>query len=271
MGRLLSRPALFFVIPLTVAVAADSVRLEFHTLSPQVIEQRLETVPQTLAERKAVLVSLFHEVGCETAEQPVPHSKAPNLICTLPGETGSTIVVGGHFDFITKGTGAFDDWSGVVMLPSLYETLKSLPRHHRFVFVAFAAEEDGLFGSKEYVKKLSPEEKTAIHGMINLECLGATGPKVWASRADQHLLADYTRAAQALNLPAVASNVDNVGDDDSHPFLQAKIPVLTIHSVTQETIGLLHNSRDNLKAIHPGDYYDSYRLAATLLALLDAE
>lgn len=62
-------------------------------------------------------------MGCEVTEQRVPHSKAPNLICTLAGETASTIVVGGHFDFVARGWGAVDDWSGAVMLPSLYESL----------------------------------------------------------------------------------------------------------------------------------------------------
>ena len=60
-----------------------------------------------------------------------------------------------------------------------------------------------------------------------------------------------------------------MGDDDSHPFLSAKIPVLTIHSLTQQTFGILHTGRDQLSAIHPDDYYAAYRLAATYLAFLD--
>jgi hypothetical protein len=63
--------------------------------------------------------------------------------------------------------------------------------------------------------------------------------------------------------------VDRVGDDDSHPFLNAKIPVITIHSITQDTFSILHTPRDNLKAIHQDEYYAAYRLAAALLAYLD--
>jgi len=144
-----------WLLLLPLAFGADTVHLEFQTLAPEIIQQRLETVSHSLTERKATLISLFHEAGCETAEQRVPHSPAPNLICTLPGETESTIVVGGHFDFIDKGMGAVDDWSGAVLLPGLFQSLKSQPRHHRYVFIAFAAEEGGGLGSKEYVKKLS--------------------------------------------------------------------------------------------------------------------
>jgi hypothetical protein len=63
--------------------------------------------------------------------------------------------------------------------------------------------------------------------------------------------------------------VEQVGDDDTHPFLDKKIAVISIHSVTQETFGILHSSRDNLSVIRKDDYYNSYRLIAFYLALLD--
>jgi hypothetical protein len=55
-------------------------------------------------------------------------------------------------------------------------------------------------------------------------------------------LDSYGRVASALGVPPTGVNVDNVGDDDSHPFLDARIPVITIHSVTQETFPILHSS-----------------------------
>ena len=271
LGRPLWRSALFLCVLLWPAGGAESLPgLAWRTIEPAVIQHRLAIVPHGVGNREKTLVALFHEAGCEIAEQRVRGSRAPNVICTMAGESNSTIVVGGHFDYITDGSGAVDDWSGAVLLPSLYQSLKERSRHHRFVFVAFAREEDGLYGSTEYVESLSPAERTSIHGMINLECLGTAAPKVWASRADKQLLSFYVQAAHALHLEAAGSNVDKVGDDDSHPFLEANIPVLTIHSLTNQTFGLLHSPRDTVKAIHPADYYDSYRLAATFLALLDS-
>jgi hypothetical protein len=102
--------------------------------------------------------------------------------------------------------------------------------------------------------------------MVNLECLGLEAPKVRASRADKGVLADSIQALAAIHMQPLASNVDRVGDDDSHPFLNARIPVLTIHSITSSNFGFLHTQRDNLKAIRPADYYDSYRVAVTFLA-----
>jgi Iap family predicted aminopeptidase len=116
---------------------------------------------------------------------------------------------------------------------------------------------------------MTPEQKSAIRAMINLECLGVSPPKVWATRADKELLSDYFKIESALGVARDAVNVEKVGDDDSHPFLAAGIPVLTIHSLTQQTWPILHSERDNLKAIHPDDYYTAYRLAAAYLAYVD--
>jgi hypothetical protein len=254
------------------AFPAGPVKVEIETVPPEVIQQRLSMVSRKMSDRTAAIESLFRAVGCEggrLSEQPVPHSKSPNVLCSLPGETDATIIVSGHIDFIDVGAGAVDDWSGAVLLPSLYQSLSNKLRRHRFVFAGFTGEEDGLLGSSEYVKKLAGEERTAVHAMINLECLGLSSPQVWASRADKRLLSAYYEVESALQLQRSATNVDNLGDDDSHPFLNANIPVLTIHSVNHDTFPILHSSRDTLKAIRPNDYYTAYHLAATYLAYLD--
>jgi Zn-dependent M28 family amino/carboxypeptidase len=96
--------------------------------------------------------------------------------------------------------GAVDDWSGAVLLPSLYQSLDSKPRRHRFVFVGFAGEEAGLHGSGAYVNKLTSDERSSLRAMVNLECLGLSPPKAWASRADPLLLQAYVIIASSLHL-----------------------------------------------------------------------
>ena len=194
--------ALTLAIPCASA-PADPVKIEFDSIAPAIIQQRPARVTRKLADRKAALESLFQEVGCQAdriAEQPVPHSKQPNVICTMLGQTVSEIVVGRHFDSIETGMGAVDDWSGAVLLPSLYQSLDSKPRRHRFVFVGFAGEEAGLHGSGTYVNKLTSDERSNLRAMVNLECLGLSPPKVWASRADPLLLQAYAIIAGSLHL-----------------------------------------------------------------------
>ncbi|MDE3165419.1 MAG: M28 family peptidase, partial [Acidobacteriota bacterium] len=172
------------------------------------------------------------------------------------------IVVGGHYDHAAKGRGAVDDWSGAALLPSIYQSMKPDAHRHRIVFIAFSAEETGLNGSGAYVHKLSKAGRAEVRAMINLECLGVAPPK----GADKRLLAAFIAVSRSLGVPPEGTNVDDVGDDDSHPFLDARIPVLTIHSLTQQTLGILHSARDQLDAIHPGT---AYKLAAMYLAYLD--
>lgn len=258
------------LLPEASTAPPQSTQVQFAQVAPELIRQRLEMVSRKQAERKSVLESLFAEAGCEhVAEEPVHGPKEPNIVCTLEGEGPQTIVVGGHYDFIDRGMGAVDDWSGAVLLPSLYQSLKAAHRRHRFEFVAFDWEESGLVGSRKFVDKLSREDRTNIRAMINLECLGMTPPEVWASRADKRLLDAYARVTRSLGFAVIGANVERVGDDDSHPFLNAGIPVLTIHSVTTETLHILHSPADNLQAIHADYYYAAYRIAATYLAYLD--
>jgi Zn-dependent M28 family amino/carboxypeptidase len=239
-----------------------------------IVQRRLELVHGKTAERLAQLEALFHEAGCEgefLTSLAVPHYKQPDVICTLPGtdpEAG-VIVVGGHYDKVEAGMGAIDDWSGASLLPSLYQGLKVHPNHHRYVFIGFTEEETGLHGSQEYVRRMSKPERRQIRAMINLECLGLAPPAVWASRADKRLLNAYFTIVKGIGEQTIATNVDKVGDDDSHPFLAAGIPVLTIHSLTAQNFGLLHSRRDQVAAIDPQQYYVAYRVAAAYLTYLD--
>jgi len=157
------------------------------------------------------------------------------------------------------------------MLASLYEALKTNARQHTYIFVAFAKEEQGLIGSSRYVKSLTREDKASVRAFINLECLGLSSTKVWASRATPELVNHLSALANGLGVPLDGVNVEQVGDDDSHPFLSAHLPVITIHSVTQDTWRILHSNRDQLNAIHFDDYYTTYKLLAFYLAYLDAK
>ena len=107
--------------------------------------------------------------------------------------------------------------------------------------------------------------------MVNLECLGVTSTKVWTSHSEDILVRMLVAMAHSMNLPIAGINVERVGTTDSESFAKYQIPRITIHSLTQETWPLLHSDKDNIKAIKPDLYYDSYRLIVPYLALLDQQ
>lgn len=245
-------------------------QIRFHPVDQETIMARLASAPVKNGDRQQALVEMFQKVGCKPELQPLPGSKFSNVICVLPGSSEDTVIVGGHFDKVDRGNGIVDDWSGASLLPSLYQSLKDERRHHTFIFVGFASEEEGLIGSRYYVKHMSAEARSHTKEMINLECLGMNPPEVWASHSDTQLLNALEIVAKAMKIPLTAVNVEQVGTADSESFAAAKIPRTTIHSVDQKTLSVLHSSMDNLKAIHPDLYYESYRLVAGYLAAVDA-
>lgn len=244
--------------------------LELTLVDQNTVSARLRAGVVQAGDRQSVIERLFRQAGCRPSLQPID-KRSSNVICTLPGETSATIVVGAHFDFADVGEGVVDDWSGASLLSSLYQTIQEKPRKHTYQFVAFAAEERGLVGSSHYVKRLTTDERTNIKAFINLECLGLTTPKVWVHRSSPMLVSRLSEIASAAKIPLQEVDVEKIGDDDTHPFLSTKIPVISIHSVTQETWRILHRNREDLAAINCDEHYDAYRLVAFYLAYLDVK
>jgi hypothetical protein len=255
-----------------IALTASCETIHYRTLPSEVIEKRLAAFGKSNVARQEILRDLFTEAGCagdRLTDQPVKGARVPNLICILPGETESAIITGAHFDFASEGKGVVDNWSGASMLPSLFESLKTVPRRHTFVFVGFTDEEKGLVGSKSYLKQLSKEEQRKISAMVNLDSLGTSTTKLETDRGDKRLASALAAVAGTFKLPISVVNAHNVGRSDSDAFQDKKVPTINLHSMTNETIRIIHSPRDRMDAIHMDEYYDSYRLIAAYLAYLD--
>ena len=261
------------VLALAAILPAAGQQVTFHPVSRETLIARLQEAARDNLEREQTLKKLFQEAGCPAErlqEQPVKHLKAPNVICTWPGDTDAQILISGHTDHVKAGDGTVDDWSGAAMLASLLESLRETPRRHTFVFIGFSGEEEGLVGSHFYVKGIRSGQPAKISALVNLECLGLSPTAVWLSHADPQLAALARQAAAALHLRLQAINVERVGEDDAESFIPLHIRGITFHSVTQETLSILHTNRDNFHAIRVDDYYDSYHLLTAYLALIDA-
>lgn len=249
---------------------AAGVKIEFTAAKREVIAARLARAPETNETRAAGLQKLFEEAGCtgdKLRTQEVKGARQPNVICSFPGETGSTIVTSAYLDFSEKGKGVVEDWSGAALLPSLFEALQGTTRRHSFVFIGFTDKQRNLRGSSFYVKSLSPQEKAKIKAMISLDSLGVSPTKVQVEGTDKGLSAKLNSLAKALNLPVTGVNNPRVANADAQSF-GSKIPTITIHSllVGDSTPG---GARDNVAAVKLDDYYSTYRLVAGYLIYLD--
>jgi hypothetical protein len=267
---MLLRFAVAALIACPLFAQGPKVNVAFSASTREVVAARLARAPETNADRAAGLRKLFEEAGCKgdmLREQAVKGARQPNVICSFPGQTGSTIVTTAYLDFSEKGKGVIEDWSGAALLPSLFEALQGTTRRHSFVFIGFTDKQRNLRGSSFYVKSLSAEEKSKIKAMISLDSLGLSPSKVQVEGTDKDLSAKLASIAKALSLKVTGVNNPKETYSDAASF-GAKIPTIMVHSLVagDSTPG---SARDTTAAVNMNDYYDTYRLVAGYLVYLD--
>lgn len=91
------------------------------------------------------------------------------------GTSGKTIIIGGHLDSVTAGSGINDNGSGVAVLLALAAAInKDRPSlAHDLTLAFWGGEEDGLKGSAHFVNGLSATDKAKIAGYLNLDMVGS--------------------------------------------------------------------------------------------------
>ena len=107
--------------------------------------------------------------------------------------------------------------------------------------------------------------------MVTMDTLGLGPTEVWVHHSDYKLVSILNQVALSRKLPLAEMDVEQIGMSDEESFRSRNLPVVMIHSLTQSTLGILHNAKDNYSAIHFDDYYDTYRLMSVYLAVLDRD
>ena len=103
-----------------------------------------------------------------------PHpAHTANVVVTIPGTTNPELVyvVSSHFDSVVDGPGADDNGSGTVALMEIARVLAKRPQRATIQLAFFTAEEAGLRGSREYVRR-AVASKMKLTGAINNDMVG---------------------------------------------------------------------------------------------------
>jgi Zn-dependent M28 family amino/carboxypeptidase len=262
------------ILALLLAAAAGRAQRASDLLPAEIIQGRLARIHSKNSDRAQELRQMFGEAGCDDrhySQENIQSSALPNLICTLPGSSRRIIVVGAHFDNKGPGEGAIDNWSGAALLSSLFETLRTQTPRLTYEFIAFTDEERGLIGSRDFAGHLSKQHRADILLNVNVDSIGLPGPiRVWSNRADDFLLTSAALVADQVKLSIGASDLSTRFDSDASAFMAWRIPVIDFHSLTPNTLQLLHSTRDVRAMIDAKSYYDQYRFLAAYLAYLDA-
>lgn len=186
----------------------------------------------------------------------------PSVILTIEGSSTETIVLGGHADSISgqwgakkkRAPGADDNASGIatlseiikVMIDSNYVPTKTIK------FMAYAAEEVGLKGSKEIASKFKRDGVDVI-GVLQLDMTNFMG-----SEQDIVMMTDFTNAAQNkfigtlidTYLPGLSWGYDKCGYgcSDHASWHRSGYPAsMPFESKMKEMNKKIHTSNDTLE------------------------
>lgn len=157
-------------------------------------------------------------------------------------DTGRVVMLGAHLDSVMDGPGLNDNGSGVGMLLELARWVASREPRATVRVAFWAGEEEGLYGSRDYVAGLSSDERDAIEAYLDLDMVGspnfvrfllADAPAVPEIAERNARIQDlFTAYFDALGQEV--EPVETFGGADHGPFAQAGVPVGGLFSGTVE-------------------------------------
>jgi len=224
----------------------------------------LKEVPCKHNQRLESVRAQFIRMGANPSEITTQKfSGAQNLVVKRPGLSEDTIIIGAHYDFVDLGCGAIDNWTGIIAMSRVYESVRALEPKKTVLFVAFDNEEKGLVGARAMANAIEKEDLPRYCAMINLDSLGMTQPFAMTNTSSPSLMTAASDAASAMGLPLNKAPIANA-DADSSAFLSKKIPAITLAGVSNDWASILHTTKDQKEKIDAHGVYLGYRLALAL-------
>ena len=189
---------------------------------------------------------------------------AENLIAAFPGKSGQKIVLGGHFDSWDLGQGALDNGLGVAQL---FDAARLLQAHspsneHAVEIAFFNAEEWGLWGSRDYVRR---HDMDGVRAMLNLDMVGrpvALNAMGFAELVP--LLGTFAAGLGGWALKPEVANKTWLGSDH-HPFVLEGVPSITFNApIDAERVRYYHDFADTFDKVDAESLGRSTATAALL-------
>jgi aminopeptidase YwaD len=141
-----------------------------------------------------------------------------NIIAHLEGVTQPKIILGGHYDSVTGSPGANDNASGTAVVLAIARNLSDTQIGRQVWFIAFDGEEDGLHGSRAFVKAVQSEFLSGLKAMLNFDMVGVNNQL--GIGGSKSLTALVDNANPELKI------FGSYGGSDHVPFADKGVPVL---------------------------------------------
>lgn len=277
-GRFL---VLLFVAPVLPAPASDMARVAAQRVSEDSYRYFLDDMLYTRAgdnrgfgpehdPAQDNIAALFTSFGLTVTLEPVDYYGATyyNVVGTKLGTTypEQEYIIGAHYDSVDN-PGADDNASGVALVLEAARVLSGYDAEYTMRFIAFDREEQGLFGSEEYVQAHIDDD---ILGMISADMVAFnTG----ANSVDIECISTYDLLKDAL-VEAVAAYGDGLASatsdwtccSDHVPFSSAGFQACLI--IEDWGNRFYHSPRDNVDEPDYIDYAYATRVTRTIVGYL---
>ncbi|MCC5813305.1 MAG: M20/M25/M40 family metallo-hydrolase [Leptospira sp.] len=192
-------------------------------------------------------------------------AEARNVIATLPGldPLGKKVVLGGHLDTWDVSSGAFDNGIGSFSILDIARAMKEsgVTPHRNVEFVFWMGEEQGLIGSKAYIKdQMESGKLDEIYYYINIDLDGnpkGLNTQGWDSAIST--IKEMGNRVKGFHKPYKNVIVNRPTDSsDNVPFAVAGIPVLRmLRDIKEEKLKYYHSNKDNFYLIEEDDIKNS--------------
>lgn len=178
-----------------------------------------------------------------TANTPKGAIQMANIVAEKKGDTDRIIYLASHIDTkIIAGIeiqGANDSGSSTAALLELARVISGQDTRFTYRFVFFDGEEsigkdmnekDGLYGSKEHVRRLTANNLVLnVHAMILLDMIGDKNPAISRDlNSSPELYTLFAACCQRLGYTDLCTGTDSYMYDDHVPFLRAGIPSIDL-------------------------------------------
>jgi len=214
------------------------------------------------------------ELGGTFSDRPVT---VYNVVAELKGTTSpdEVVLVGGHQDSWDLATGASDNGTGTVVAMETLRAIAALglkPRRTLRV-VLFSGEEEGLLGSKAYVKAHAGE-LDHIQAVL-VDDMGSGRITGWpdaGKEANRAILARAMAPVNGLGCKTIGS-FTVPGGTDHYPFHQAGVPAFVASQEFGDYMTVTHHSQvDSLDHVVADDLVQGCQvMAAMAWAFLEME
>lgn len=146
MSKSLSKKRILILVLIfvsTFAVSAQKTNDKFSTEAN--INEDLKLNVCKNDERLEAVKKLFKKMGATGAEIETKKFKnVENLIVTKKGKSAETIIIGAHYDKISDGCGAIDNWTGITIIANLYRSLRQFTTEKKLTFLSLSGKKNSV-------------------------------------------------------------------------------------------------------------------------------